>query len=503
MKKFYLLLTIVFIIGCEKDNLETPSELSAKKTTFENLPADLQAQFQRNELNIGELKGNTKIKIKANYPINFGVNNKNKRNYTFQLEMERSKSKQQNLYFENLVINETSDGYEYIIIRYEPDWEKFNSSMSMENYVGNISFYNINKEKLYDFSVSNDVKSSNTVCYLKIVSTFCTGSVYAEYGYSCSNQYTVRCTSGSNGNNNDNSWENGDGYNEDTYTGGDSGDDSGSGEGINYEERNPDTVYTNPNFQEPEEIVYEIENNIEDPCAALIFSQLQLMSMDYELPPNTSNPDGFGDDLEFSNAILNIFNESQKYKYIVEEDPTLSVNQSGTTGPGMVYIEQEDKYEITTRFNPYYFQQATDLSIARTVIHESVHAYLLYSVSDQPMGNIRLALTAYIEDNGMSNQVNNLLHHNFMAQFVDAIAYNLWIWDLNFGNGGNLGWLYYKDLAWGGLSSYTDNQRNLLFYQEYLDHTTPNERTRIEKTIQDEANNSSDSSQSGNKNDCQ
>lgn len=55
-----------------------------------------------------------------------------------------------------------------------------------------------------------------------------------------------------------------------------------------------------------------------------------------------------------------------------------------------------------------------------------------------------------------------------MAQFVNAVGYNLWNWDKAHGTGGNLGWQYYHDRAWRGLIAYPDpdDEIKALFYDE-------------------------------------
>ena len=46
-----------------------------------------------------------------------------------------------------------------------------------------------------------------------------------------------------------------------------------------------------------------------------------------------------------------------------------------------------------------------------------------------------------------------------MGQYVNAMAYSLYIWDKNYGTGGNLGWDYYYAMGFGGLF-YVDKDIN-------------------------------------------
>lgn len=264
----------------------------------------------------------------------------------------------------------------------------------------------------------------------------------------------------------------------------------------------------------------KIDNQLDDPCASLIFNQLQLMSMNDDVPLTVSfdSINGLQSDLNFSRAILNIFNNSQDYKYITKEDSSMESHQTGITEGKAEWNTITSEYEITSRFNPDFFGKSTDLNMARTMIHESVHAFLVYTLRAEPFGGIKKAMEKYAQDNGWPNTMDNRLNHNFMAQFVDALAYNLYQWNQNFGSNRSLSWEYFHDMAWGGLANYPDRKdpSKVLFYQEFEAYlktfddpktTSTDEslvvKTRILDTITAEATNSSNSSQNGDKNPCQ
>jgi hypothetical protein len=85
-----------------------------------------------------------------------------------------------------------------------------------------------------------------------------------------------------------------------------------------------------------------------------------------------------------------------------------------------------------------------------------------------------------------------------MSQFINSVAYQLYLWDSNINSGGDLGWQYYKDMAWGGLVSDSDGD----FYQEFENHNPgENDQSRILDVIENEATNNSNSS--GNGNECE
>jgi len=105
---------------------------------------------------------------------------------------------------------------------------------------------------------------------------------------------------------------------------------------------------------------------------------------------------------------------------------------------------------VTTKFDANKFMNATDLSIARTILHESVHAYLVVFFKLEPI----MAVSEYSElvQDFLVTQDANIAHHNEMTRnFVNEIAYSL----QEFGalKGYNFSLQFYKDLAWGGLTN--------------------------------------------------
>jgi len=104
---------------------------------------------------------------------------------------------------------------------------------------------------------------------------------------------------------------------------------------------------------------------------------------------------------------------------------------------------------ITSTFNSQAFSNSTDLSWARTMLHEAVHAYLVafYAV-DRPTW-----IATYpemVEDWDVLQNWNDVHHEEYARSIVNEIALSL----QEFGDSrgyNNLDLNYYKDLAWGGL----------------------------------------------------
>ena len=115
---------------------------------------------------------------------------------------------------------------------------------------------------------------------------------------------------------------------------------------------------------------------------------------------------------------------------------------------------------VTTIFDGEKFSKASDLSIARTIIHESIHAYLINHFRVEP-GTANAAFPKLVQD--YANQryggnANAIQHEEFARQYVNEIANALSEFDIL--RGYTHPRTYYEDLAWGGLEG-TDAFTNL------------------------------------------
>jgi hypothetical protein len=136
-----------------------------------------------------------------------------------------------------------------------------------------------------------------------------------------------------------------------------------------------------------------------------------------------------------------LFNDSDKTHYTIQNGKLTGKNAS------------TDPTTNITTISENYLQNATRLSIARTIIHESVHAYINSTLKRLPgfvNMSLRQKMQAYARENGITDTPR--FHHEFMGQYVNGMAYSLYQWDKRYGNGGYFGWDYYKAMAYAGLS---------------------------------------------------
>lgn len=108
---------------------------------------------------------------------------------------------------------------------------------------------------------------------------------------------------------------------------------------------------------------------------------------------------------------------------------------------------------VSTTFDASKFQNGTDLSVARTMLHEAIHAYLVTYFANNPAyasASYPDLVTAYATN--ASNNPNNPQHA--------VMASNSWLNDLawaleqyGISKGYTLPSQYYSDMAWGGLTT--------------------------------------------------
>jgi hypothetical protein len=124
---------------------------------------------------------------------------------------------------------------------------------------------------------------------------------------------------------------------------------------------------------------------------------------------------------------------------------------------------------------------ATDLSIARTIMHEMLHAYLIFEAKYPTNCDLNHLLNEYMQKNGNTIITPNDHHRLFVeTKFLNDVANELQSFAASIGyNVATLGSQYFKDMAWGGL-------QNTDIFKSFPQST----KTRITNTLQAEAQNS-------------
>lgn len=196
--------------------------------------------------------------------------------------------------------------------------------------------------------------------------------------------------------------------------------------------------YDPPKIPSPSTIIVRLTNE----CAADIFRELSKGSQYLTAAPNDLGV------LDIFPGMLDLFEQSGKFDYRI---------QNGyTSGANAVTERINGVYTIT--LNNDYLQNATSLSIARTIIHETVHAYLWEQTKIQTDVNSLQLLNIYWEKYKVSGDGRwPDTQHAAMSNFILGMAVSLYNWDKKFGpTGGALGFDYYYKMAFGGLVKDSD-----------------------------------------------
>lgn len=189
------------------------------------------------------------------------------------------------------------------------------------------------------------------------------------------------------------------------------------------------------------ELHAEFDNH---PCLETILNTL-MSGSDVDLTNFTINPTLTAD-------ILNLFDMSNTVNLNIKVDYIGDPDVNGRTTR-----TSANNYEIV--LNKTYVNSATDLSIARTMIHEIIHANLLYKydLRDKPFNElVQIHLNSMLSDPSLSEkELANITHHTYMANnLLPIISNNLYEWCRQSSLAVDKS--YCDKLSWGGLNGVPD-----------------------------------------------
>lgn len=170
----------------------------------------------------------------------------------------------------------------------------------------------------------------------------------------------------------------------------------------------------------------QIDDKLLDPCLKTIIAKLKTTG---------SSP---------GNMIMKFSGDWNSVNYI------WSV-KSGTLD-GIADGSTDSKYDIVTGvstiFDSQGFPEATDLSWAKTILHESIHAYLVTYFKVDRSGLLK-TYPEMVQDWGKNNDLNAVHHEEIARSLVKSISVALEAYGV--GQGYNLPKQFYEDMAWSGL----------------------------------------------------
>jgi hypothetical protein len=180
--------------------------------------------------------------------------------------------------------------------------------------------------------------------------------------------------------------------------------------------------------------VFEVANKIEDESMDTL-----ILNPPYGRLQNGKNS------VDIMNIAIRKLKQGGKFNYYIE-DVDIPLNSNGTR-PNAKTLPPDSQGNITIQIDNTYIQNATSLSLARTLIHETAHAYMFYLSKTNYEFRIELNNYFIAHNNNFADA-----HHGSMSQFLLGMAISLYNWDKNFGpTNGSLGLDYYYKMAFGGM----------------------------------------------------
>jgi hypothetical protein len=391
-------------------------------------------------------------------------------NYTFGLTRSNLQ-KSSTLYFDNFVVQELQSGKQLkYLIHYEPEenWY-YNKNRDLANYSGRIKIYNIQAELVGNMNIANgellpvQQQKMNDIllCMWEVDSIWCIGDVNGGDNYSCYYHYTMECSSGSSGGGGSTfedipyetpsggSWEN-------DPTGGGSESSSTPGD---------PAIDTQPLLIDDRETVDDkIDSDSLNECHSKLIDILKTVES------------GIVGQMIQKLAGSN----STNYNWNIDYNMPLGSNPNATASTDPIASSNS----IGTHINLNRIQNSTDLSMARTFVHESIHAFLAYQYRNDSSSsdlNYTKLLNKYANQyNTNANDTHHILYlkENLIGPIADALQ--------QFGAklGYNLSTQYYEDMAYGGL--YASSTTNTLFENLV---SNQNDRDRIKNRLSAETDN--------------
>ncbi len=298
---------------------------------------------------------------------------------------------------------------------------KFTGKVIIEDWAGNFKKgYLFNKEgKIFNLIIKNENSGgpkiqSNDV---KVNDVYCVSTPWYEQGFYTNENGDLVGSGYRLGGYDTNCYDTGSPY-EDDYT-----NPSGETDG-NHGETFPS------DYVETIDIILLFNNHIDDlaltPCMQTILKDLKTLS-------NGS----------IAGIITKFAGQSPSFNWKLTNGP-LPTNINATTS--QIYTAGT----VTSVFDNQKMTSSSDLSIARTILHESVHAYLVAYLRSDPNAATKTYAQLLLDYQTLKDA--NTSHHIEMTRsFVNDIA--LALNEYGVGKGYNFSSQFYKDLAWGGLTT--------------------------------------------------
>ncbi|GAA4274954.1 hypothetical protein GCM10022258_42500 [Aquimarina gracilis] len=211
-----------------------------------------------------------------------------------------------------------------------------------------------------------------------------------------------------------------------------------------------------------------IDPSVND-CASDIINRLKLKDTHGSVNPDIFN----GGNSHISQFILDMFDANPNHHLV------FNVEQLGlSNGNELNGRTHKNGNIITITIDEDLVNDATQLFMAKTIIHESMHAFIQHTYYNDFSSTIHQTIRSLYQTYAADNTPRtawNMSEHEFISNYVEALAMSLASWDFH-----KQSIDYYKMLSWGGLETSVAYQR-----------LSEAEKTNIQNAIQNERNNRS------------
>lgn len=182
-------------------------------------------------------------------------------------------------------------------------------------------------------------------------------------------------------------------------------------------------------------------DGVTNPCVKKLIAKLRAKDVNKLVSPNIKALQGSN---HLSQTILDMFAGSADYNlsFKIADATTSNGSKRNAYTQPRPNTPTRGKVTFDIVLDKNYVKNATALAIARTIIHESLHAYLSYSTHNYSSAPFTQLFNNYVSTKGYST---NTAQHNMMTQFADAMGKSLAIFDSN-----KQSQSYYSNLAWSG-----------------------------------------------------
>ena len=170
--------------------------------------------------------------------------------------------------------------------------------------------------------------------------------------------------------------------------------------------------------------------------------------------------------------ILNFFKNSPQYHVTFSKEELPDIENGYTT--------RLDKGNYRIVLNENLLRKGSELYIAKTIIHENVHALIFAELDKEKAGEsydgdlVESMAELYTEYNKLSgNEKINITQHEFISQFIMAMSISLKKFD-----GGRRPLEYYQYLLWDGLETSKTYRDKSLFEKNMILKAASDEKNR-------------------------